>query len=107
VTATASPSFGARPSASSCRALHEGESTELTRPGHAEGVSAKKRLRCVVVCNRHTFTVTVGRKISRAQYFVEDPKEVNRLLCNLGAFSSTFGPHASKENSGVRETGAD
>ncbi|KAM3567808.1 hypothetical protein VYU27_010054, partial [Nannochloropsis oceanica] len=28
----------------------------------------------------HCFTVTVGRKISRAQYFLDDPKEVRRML---------------------------
>lgn len=35
---------------------------------------------CVLGCCRHCFTVTVGRKMSRAQYYVDDPKDVQRLL---------------------------
>lgn len=31
------------------------------------------------VARGHCFTVTVGRKISRAQYYLDDPKEVNRM----------------------------
>uniref|UniRef100_I2CQ63 Trehalose-6-phosphate synthase like protein n=1 Tax=Nannochloropsis gaditana (strain CCMP526) TaxID=1093141 RepID=I2CQ63_NANGC len=36
------------------------------------------------------FTVTVGRKISRAQYFLDDPREVRRML-NLLAERSSMG----------------
>lgn len=34
----------------------------------------------VVMMVRHCLTVTVGHKMSRAQYYVEDPPQVTRLL---------------------------